>query len=399
MPIELATRRNGVGGTPLGPRSVSRARPVRIVFLTVMPSPYQRELFHALQNSNQFDVRVLYYTPMAGDRDWNVSALAPFEKIMPGRTLTWFGRSAHINPGVIRTLEHAPADLIVVSDYSAPTAQLVMRHLGRTGQPWVFWGEKPGFRDRGRLGEHLRRLLQRPLRKASAIAAIGSWAVESYQVMVPGVPVVNIPYTCDLEPYRMAAEQGTRATRSTTVDILFSGQLIPRKGADLLLEAFKRIADDLPELRLMLLGHGPERERLAASVPSSLKDRVVFLGFLQPADLPAVFAAADLFVLPSRHDGWGVVVNEALGAGLPIIASDRVGAAHDLIRDGANGYITPMGDAGALAEALRRLGSSKSRREAFAATSRTLSKDWGLPSAVRRWVHLSEQCVAQGGRT
>ena len=78
----------------------------------------------------------------------------------------------------------------------------------------------------------------------------------------------------------------------------------------------------------------------------------------------AIFAAADAFVLPSRHDGWGVVVNEALGAGLPIIVSDRVGA-RDLVQHGGNGFITSVGDIDGLAGALLKLAQSEELRKSY----------------------------------
>ena len=95
-----------------------------------------------------------------------------------------------------------------------------------------------------------------------------------------------------------------------------------------------------------------------ARLPPHLSQRRTFLWAQeQPPAIPSVFAEADVFCLPSRHDGWGVVVNEALGAGLPIVASDGVGAAHDLVQHGRSTATSfPPEDARALAGALSRLG-------------------------------------------
>jgi glycosyltransferase involved in cell wall biosynthesis len=109
------------------------------------------------------------------------------------------------------------------------------------------------------------------------------------------------------------------------------------------------------------------------------------LGFRNPEDIPPIFAAADVFVLPSRHDGWGVVVNEALGAGLPIIASDRTGAAHDLVQHGVNGFVTGAGDVEALVA---------NPAQDFGETSRTLAEGWGLTLGVDRWLDLCRQLLA-----
>jgi glycosyltransferase involved in cell wall biosynthesis len=251
----------------------------------------------------------------------------------------------------------------------------------------------PGFCARGRLGNLMRKQLQHPIAKgAAAIAAMGSEAVEVYRAVFPRIPVFNLPYFCDLERFSIAAAQ-RESRQKRTIDILFSGQLIERKGVDVLIAAFAKIAHRVPELRVQLLGTGPALLSLTKLVPIELRDRVQFLGFKQPNALPEIFAAADAFVLPSRHDGWGVVVNEALGAGLPIIVSDRVGA-RELVKHGCNGLITRAGDVESLASALLRLGQSAELRKSYGHSSRAKAVDWGLDQGVKRWIELYDQVMA-----
>ena len=136
---------------------------MKLLFLTVIPSPYQRQLFTALAARGDVDVQVFYFTAGAHDRSWAIPDLHPFETILPGRTLTRLGPSAHWNPGIMDRIAQADPDLVIVSDYSAVTAQVAMRGMARRGRPFVFWGEVPGFSTRGRLGTFLRRQLQAPL--------------------------------------------------------------------------------------------------------------------------------------------------------------------------------------------------------------------------------------------
>ena len=361
----------------------------RVLFLTVMPSPYQRQLFQALHLDGRLDVRVLYCTHSAADRHWSIGSLAAYEEVLPGTTIKWLGPSAHLNRSVTKRLKEDLFDLFVVADYSSLTSQLAMRHLTRRDKRWVFWGEVPGFSQRGPLGRLLRQRLQRPIAKgATAVAAIGSGAVDAYQALFPHLRVFNIPYYCDLAQFRIAAKNRFKQTKQT-VDVLFSGQLIERKGVDLLIQAFVKISDQVPELRLLLLGTGPDLDVLTTMIPLGLRERIHFLGFQQPTDMAEIFAAADVFVLPSRHDGWGVVVNEALGAGLPIIVSDRVGA-RDLVKNGCNGFITPAGDVDSLAKALLKLGQCSDLRKSFSCASAERAAHWGVDEGVRRWVELSD---------
>jgi glycosyltransferase involved in cell wall biosynthesis len=365
----------------------------RALFLTVMPSPYQRELFNALQSDGRMEIRVLYCTQFARDRNWSTPGLNPFEEILPGKTIGWLGPSAHFNPCIIKILREDTSDLFVLSDYSALTTQIAMRYLTWRRKPWVFWGELPGLRQRGYLARFIRRRLQAPIRGgAVTIAAMGSLAALSYQKLFPDLPVFNIPYFCDLAPFRAAA--GQRKEKNPAVRILFSGQFIERKGIDVLIDAFARIAHGAPNLELLLLGTNQAPDSLRRLIPANISDRIHLLGFKQPAELPSIFAAADIFVLPSRHDGWGVVVNEALGAGLPIIISDRVGA-RDLVEDGRNGLITRAGDVDELADALLQLGQSPEMRRSFGAASAERAARWDLDEGVRRWVELYDRVIAE----
>jgi glycosyltransferase involved in cell wall biosynthesis len=364
------------------------------LFLTVMPSPYQRELFFALHSDGRMDLQALYFTPSAFDRNWSMPPLSGYEKILPGTTIGLLGPSAHLNPGILAVLRQAAPDVVVISDYSAPTAQIAMRYLNAARRPWVFWGEVPGFRTRGRLGTLLRRHARLyPIASgAAAIAAIGSQAVDAYRALFPKIPIFNVPYFCDLEKFRRAA--GARHKQGkTTVDVLFSGQLIERKGVDVLIRAFIRVSGQIPQLRLQLLGTGPALPALTKLVPLELRERVQFLGFRQSDAMPEIFAAADLFVLPSRHDGWGVVVNEALGAGLPIIVSDRVGA-RDLVEHRCNGLITRAGDVDSLAGALLELGRCGELRQSYGRASMRQATQWGLNEGVNRWHELCDQLAA-----
>jgi glycosyltransferase involved in cell wall biosynthesis len=365
----------------------------RVLFLTVMPSPYQRELFDALDSDGRAEIRVLYCAQHVHDRNWSIPALNSYEEILPGKVINWLGPSAHFNPTVINILRDDIFDLFVLSDYSSLTTQIAMRYLNWRRKPWVFWGEAPGLHPRGPLGRFVRRQLQRPmLGGAVAIAAIGSHAVETYKKLFPEVPVFNIPYFCDLMPFSAAARQRGKKVGSPIV-ILFSGQFIERKGVDVLLRAFTQIARQVAALELHLMGTGPALESLRQSIPTDLVNRIHFLGFKQTTQIPAIFAAADIFVLPSRHDGWGVVVNEALGSGLPIIVSDHVGA-RDLVENGRNGLITRAGSVEELADALLRLGRSTDLRRSFAAASIELATRWGLEEGVRRWIELYDYALS-----
>jgi glycosyltransferase involved in cell wall biosynthesis len=108
-----------------------------------------------------------------------------------------------------------------------------------------------------------------------------------------------------------------------------------------------------------------------------------------------MYAAADVFALLSSRETWGVVVNEAAASGLPLVLSDRVGAAYDLLRDGENGYVVPAGDVAAAAAAFGRLAGDAELRRRAGARSRELVRDWGYEPSVESFVDAVREAAAR----
>lgn len=348
---------------------------MKVAFLSVLPSPYQRDLFAALAARADVTPRVFYMERAAPDSPWPERPLAAYESYLPGFWFPLGSARVHINWRL-----PSPRDFdVLVCNTLLPsvTSQWLLRGKLRFSSHtrWMFWGEKLGKRSR------IKDWITAPLHRASGIAAIGTWAERDYAARFPKTRIFNIPYHCDLAPF--AAEP--RAPRpALPITFFFCGQMIARKGLDLLLAAFAGLPD---VSRLLLVGREAELPRLLAALDPSVRERVHYAGFQAPEALPKFFAQADVFVLPSRHDGWGVVVNQALGAGLPIIASDSVGAAHDLVREGENGFIFPAGNEQALLTAMLRYAANPALAPAHGEASRRASADWTPVRGAERWAN------------
>src|SRR4029077_11216887 len=151
-------------------------------------------------------------------------------------------------------------------------------------------------------------------------------------------------------------------------------RLATEKGHDALVHAVRAAAD--PRILLVLAGAGPERARLG-QLAAALDVRVVFTGDTEWDQIVELYVSADVFALLSEREPWAVVVNEAAACGLPLVLSDRVGAAHDLPRQRENGTLVPVGDIESAARALRSLAADPVLRRAQGARSRELARDWG----------------------
>jgi glycosyltransferase involved in cell wall biosynthesis len=227
------------------------------------------------------------------------------------------------------------------------------------------------------------------LHRAAGIAAIGSFAEEDYRERFPEPRYFRIPYHCHLEPFLAAPR---RARTDGHVVFLFCGQMIARKGVDLLLTAFQRLGGGA---RLLLVGPEAQLPQFLAPLPPPVRDRIEYAGFQAPEDLPRFFARADVFVLPSRYDGWGVVMNQALGAGLPIICSDMVGAGRDLVDEEINGLRFPTGNAAALAERMQRFIHQPSLIDSWGKVSRRRAHHWTPEAGAAKWVEAFQSILAK----
>ena len=134
--------------------------------------------------------------------------------------------------------------------------------------------------------------------------------------------------------------------------LLYSGRLVPKKRVDLLIDAFAAIAGQRANWDLLIVGDGPLREQLRERIPKSIQPRVVWTGFVQQNECISAYHAADALVLPSDQEPWALVVQEAMAAGIPVIASDAVGAAREMVKDRESGRIFPAGNLAALQQAI-----------------------------------------------
>jgi glycosyltransferase involved in cell wall biosynthesis len=164
------------------------------------------------------------------------------------------------------------------------------------------------------------------------------------------------------------------------------------KRPDLAIRAFAAIADERPEWDLVMLGDGDLRASLESNVPSGLRDRIMWTGFLHDArEIAGLYSLCDVMLLPSDHEPWGVVVVEAAAAGLAIVASEVVGAAPELVHDGRNGQQFLAGNMASLISALRMC-TSPAWIDHAKAESRQLLHEWLAKSDPVRGFHDALAC-------
>jgi glycosyltransferase involved in cell wall biosynthesis len=162
-------------------------------------------------------------------------------------------------------------------------------------------------------------------------------------------PYFNLPYFSNLKRFECCRPANRQSAERV---FIYSGSLTHRKGVDILARAFVALVQEGHNVKLRIIGNGPLRSKLQRELTPAA-DKVDFVGFIDWQDLPQQYALGSFLCVPSRYDGWGLVVPEGLASGLPVIATDQMGAGLEFIQSGYNGWLIPANNRNALLSAMR----------------------------------------------
>lgn len=317
----------------------------RIAFLTNCIPPYHKPVLDALANRyGRENFRILLSTPMESNRSWALEWDGL--DVVVQKTLTVKGRWRHPRGFSESTQVHFPldtlsqlrkfsADVMISTELGCRSLSAVAFTKLHSGSRAILWTEVNESTEHGRGAA--RKILRRWLvRHAHAFLALGDGGMCYIESLgATRRKIFELLYTTDVSRFTAVRDQQSAVEKR----LLFVGQLIERKGLLSFTAALKKWAETHPDQRVELVfaGGGPLREALRAqAVPPNL--RFEFLGDVSYVDLPRVYANAGVLVFPTLADTWGVVVNEAMAAGLPVLGSTYSQAVQKLITDGQNGW-------------------------------------------------------------
>jgi glycosyltransferase involved in cell wall biosynthesis len=307
------------------------------------------------------------------DVKWDTDLASGYESRVPpasaGRRIPRRGRDA-IRPDLFRAVMGMDADVLWLHAYHLPTSLALAYAFLATGRPVVLRGE----------------------RNKQYLKCYGAREAELFFA----------PYSVPKPGSRPSRESARRelGIDPTVPVVLFVGKLIERKQPLQLLQAWAHLSKSVRSC-LLFAGDGPLRPAIDEAVSRQALESVVVTGFLSESEMPMAYAAADVFVLTSTGEPWGLVVNEALMAGLPVIVSSAVGSAADLVDDGWNGYLVSPSDQAALTERLGALLANPQQREALGERGRVRAIEYSLERTVDGLVaaFLGDQLLAPAHRT
>jgi glycosyltransferase involved in cell wall biosynthesis len=338
----------------------------RLVILSEIIAPYRIPVFNALARHPEIDLHVIFLAESdPGLREWRVykDEIQFSYQVLPSWRQRVAGHKLLLNRGMKEALRAANPDAILCGGYNYPAAWQALRWAGKNQVPFMAWIEstEQDFRNRKPAIEFLKKRFM----KACAAFVVPGKASFGY-VMNYGTREGNIfvaPNAVDTELFvakaAAAREQVAKhreALKLPSRFFLFVGRLVQEKGVFDLLDAYGKLTPDIrAAVGLVLVGEGAARAELSRRSSAAGLGEVQFAGFVQREQLAVYYALAETFVFPSHSDPWGLVVNEAMACGLPVISSEAAGCTADLVQDGWNGRVIRRADVAQLTAAMEEL--------------------------------------------
>ena len=354
---------------------------IRLLILTEIIAPYRIPVFNALAGDPEIDLEVVFLAETdPATRQWHVytNEIRFSYSVLPSWRTRLGEHTILLNQNVPAVLSELAPDVILCGGYNYLASWQAQRWAHQNGVAFLLWSESTGA-DRRSQSNVIESLKRKFFAKCDGFVVPGISA-QAYvrQIEASTKPVFIAPNAVDNQRFAANAEFARANASRTRVKLglparyfLFVGRLLKSKGVLELLEAYGSLSEELrSDLGLVFAGDGPLRSELESQSRVVSSGGVHFAGFVHRDELASYYALADCLVFPTHSDTWGLVVNEAMACGLPVVCSDVAGCAADLVK--ANGLPIAPRNVQQLARAMERVAKDPGLREEMSDRSRQL---------------------------
>jgi glycosyltransferase involved in cell wall biosynthesis len=350
---------------------------IKLVVITEIISPYRIPVFNALARMERIDLHVIFLAETdPTQRQWAIhkDEIHFSYEVLPSWRRRFGPYHVLLNTEASLALRRARPQVMVCGGYNYLASWQSLWWARRHGVPFLLWVESTA-EDRRNRHSLIEFLKTKFMRGCDAFIVAGKSSREYVRSFGAGTDVIFVaPDAVDSRFFAAQAEAARRndAARRRALGLpsrffLFAGRLVTEKGVFDLLQAYNALPSQLrTEIGLVFAGEGPARGELEHRAASFSPGVVQFTGFAQREELASYYGLAEIFVFPTHTDPWGLVVNEAMACGLPIICSSAAGCAADLVEDGWNGRVVSPGEPDVLASAMYELAQNGELRARMA---------------------------------
>lgn len=368
----------------------------KVCFWLNMPTHHQTGFLNALSKHPNIDIQVRFFDRVSEERintGWEPIANLPKNQKFVN----------DVDQG-LESLKDWKERIHIISGYSSKFNIELLDLIIKNKVKWCHWSERigVGLAKKVNYSIFLFRLLKpfflltkRGYGKKVNNYALGAFAIGELareDLISIGIDEDKIDYLFyALEPLKRVNSNVFQKNKEDLV-FLYLGSLYKGKGIDLLIKAFNKLNHQ--RSKLILAGPDQSNAKYFNLVKKlKLEDKVLFTGAVPSSDINKYLSYADVFVLPSRYDGWGAVLNEAISIGLPIISTDQTGAAYHLIKNNVNGFMIKAGDLQALYKAMNAYINNSKLAQLQRRESIEMSQNFIPKSNVKRFINSIEKWI------
>ncbi len=361
---------------------------MKVLVLSNVPSPYFVDFMNEL--GKFCDLTVVFEKKMSTIRDksWLNFRFINFKGVILKGIPT--GAANAFSPGVRKFLKKGMFDQIIVTNMCTPTGMYAVSILKRRKIPYMLQSEGGIAKDGKGWKERLKKHIMRGAAGYLSTTKLGAEYFLQYGATKDKLHKFIFPSLYDREVLSRPVGAGEKAALRRELGmkekkiVLSVGRFVPIKGFDVLLKAAKGFSEDVG---FYFVGGEPTEEYLELQRKLDLKN-VHFEGFQNKEGILRYYRAADLFVLPTRNDTWGLVINEAMAQGLPVVTTTRCVAGTEFVQDGETGYLVPPDDVQALRNAMDKILSDDALLEKMSENSLKKAQGYTFEKAAARHMEI-----------